>query len=93
MSALGQKQTCAPQNVVSALPPKADMCSALARVCSGPKADIGLIIQSLDRREREQDCQFDLTARTTTSKKILRHIVNRETRRHDCAYSLAGGVQ
>ena len=50
MSALGQKQTCAAQNVMSALPllatakanfrkrvmsallPKADMCSALAHV-------------------------------------------------------------
>jgi len=25
---------------MSALPPKADMCSALAHVCFGPKADI-----------------------------------------------------
>src|SRR5262249_56609689 len=41
MSALGQKATCAPQMVMSALPPKADMCSALADVCFGPKADIG----------------------------------------------------
>jgi hypothetical protein len=32
MSALGQKQTCAPQNVMSALPPKADMCSAKGHV-------------------------------------------------------------
>jgi hypothetical protein len=57
MSALGQKQTCAPQNVISALPPKsdresgflrkvmsalspkADMCSARAHVRFGPKAD------------------------------------------------------
>jgi hypothetical protein len=28
------------QNGMSALPPKADMCSALAHVCFGPKADI-----------------------------------------------------
>ena len=28
MSAMGQKQTCAVQNVMSALPPKADMCGA-----------------------------------------------------------------
>jgi hypothetical protein len=28
MSALGQKQTFAPQKVMSALPPKADMCGA-----------------------------------------------------------------
>jgi len=36
MSALGQKQTFAVQNGMSALPPKADMCSALAHVCFGP---------------------------------------------------------
>jgi hypothetical protein len=42
MSALGHKQTFAVQKVMSALPPKADMCSALANVCFGPIADIGL---------------------------------------------------
>ena len=31
MSALGQKQTCAVQNVMSALPPIADMCGAKER--------------------------------------------------------------
>ena len=59
MSAMGQKQTYAVhqpmsallpiatakadfrQEVMSALPPKADMCGALAHVCFGPKADIG----------------------------------------------------
>jgi hypothetical protein len=30
-----------PQNVMSALPPKADMCGALAYVGFGPIADIG----------------------------------------------------
>ena len=40
MSALGQKQTYAMQKVMSALPPKADMCSALPDVCFGPKADM-----------------------------------------------------
>ena len=40
MSALGQKQTCAVQNVMSALPPKADMCSAMSHVCYVPIADI-----------------------------------------------------
>ena len=29
------------QTVMSALPPKADMCGAVADVCFGPKADIG----------------------------------------------------
>ena len=37
MSALGQKQTFAPQEVMSALPPKADMCGARAHVCFGPQ--------------------------------------------------------
>jgi hypothetical protein len=40
MSALGQKQTFAPQKVMSALPSIADMCSALVHVRYGPKADI-----------------------------------------------------
>jgi hypothetical protein len=40
MSALGHKRTYAPQNDMSALPSKADMCTALAYVCFGPKADI-----------------------------------------------------
>jgi hypothetical protein len=36
MSALDQKATCASQNVMSALAPKADMCGALAHVRFGP---------------------------------------------------------
>ena len=40
MSALGQKQTFALQNVMSALPPKADMCGTLAYVRFGPIADV-----------------------------------------------------
>ena len=32
-----------PQKAMSALPPKADMCSAKADVCYGPKADIKLM--------------------------------------------------
>ena len=42
MSALGQKQTFAVQNVMSALPPKADICSALGHVRFVPIADIRL---------------------------------------------------
>ena len=42
MSALGQKQTFAVQNGMSALPPKADIGSAQVHVrCFGPEADIG----------------------------------------------------
>jgi hypothetical protein len=40
MSALGQKQTFAMQEGMSALPLKADMCSALAHVRFVPQADI-----------------------------------------------------
>ena len=40
MSALGQKRTFAVQNGMSALPPIADMCSALAYVRFVPIADI-----------------------------------------------------
>jgi hypothetical protein len=40
MSALGQKQTFAVQKVMSALPPKADMCGATRDVRFGPIADI-----------------------------------------------------
>ena len=39
-SALGQKQTFAPQKAMSALAPKADMCGALVHVRFVPKADI-----------------------------------------------------
>jgi hypothetical protein len=42
MSALGQKQTYAVQNGMSALPPKADMCGATSDVRFGPIADIRL---------------------------------------------------
>ena len=40
MSALGQKQTCALHQPMSALPPKADMCSAARYVRFVPIADI-----------------------------------------------------
>ena len=39
-SALGQKQTCAAQKVMSAVTPKADMCGAPAHVRKVPIADI-----------------------------------------------------
>ena len=42
MSALGQKQTFAVHNGVSALHPKADMCSATRHVRFVPIADIAL---------------------------------------------------
>jgi hypothetical protein len=49
MSALGQKQTCAVQNGMSALHPKADMCGALARVRFVPIADIAWPVSNQTR--------------------------------------------
>ena len=50
MSALGQKQTCAAQKVMSALPPKADMCCALVDVRFVPIADIAPAARSKIKR-------------------------------------------
>jgi hypothetical protein len=50
MSALGQKQTFAVQNVMSALPPIADIGSAQADVRFVPIADIANLIGSPRRR-------------------------------------------
>ena len=47
MSALGQKQTYAVRNGMSALPPKADMCGAARDVRFGPKADIRCLFDHL----------------------------------------------
>ena len=47
MSALGQKQTCAAQKVMSALPPNADMCGAIWDVRFVPIADIPALFDHL----------------------------------------------
>src|SRR5215475_11037252 len=61
MSALGHKQTCALQTGMSALPPKADMCSALAHVCFGPKADIVTLFDHLvgTGEQRRRHCEAE----------------------------------
>src|SRR5262245_28517799 len=51
----------------------------------GSKVNIRFVIQSLDRREREQDGN-------SISKKILRHIVNCETKPHDALTALREGA-
>ena len=51
MSALGHKRTFAVQKVVSALPPKADMCSANSDVRFVPIADIS---QSFNCKQKDQ---------------------------------------
>jgi hypothetical protein len=52
MSALGQKRTCAAQQPTSALPLKADICSALADVGQVPEADTGLHLIGKPLRRR-----------------------------------------
>jgi hypothetical protein len=52
MSALGHKQTLALQQTMSALPPKADICSALAHVRYGPIADLDLFDHLVSSREQ-----------------------------------------
>ena len=47
MSALGQKRTRAVQNGMSALPPKADMCGALAHVRFVLQADMAVIDRAI----------------------------------------------
>ena len=56
MSALGHKQTCAVQKVMSALPPKADMCSATRDVRFVPIADIGHLFDHLIGAGDEVGC-------------------------------------
>ena len=52
MSALGQNQTFRSAIGMSALPPKADMCGALAHVRLVPIADIAPFTRSPHRRGR-----------------------------------------
>src|SRR5262245_2326701 len=52
MSALGHKRRFALQWAMSALPPKADICSALAHVGFGPIADIGSLDDYIDALQK-----------------------------------------
>src|SRR5262245_17436540 len=45
MCALGQKRTFAPQKLMSALPPKAGMCGALAHVRFTPNSDTDCVFR------------------------------------------------
>ena len=62
MSALGQKQTSRDVRRMSALPPKADMCSALADVRFVPIADIGSLNRSPRRRSSGMLQKFSIPA-------------------------------
>jgi len=41
MSAVGEKRIYAPQQLMSAVPPKADMSGATKDACIGPQAEAG----------------------------------------------------
>jgi hypothetical protein len=71
MSALGQKQTFALQNVMSALPPKADMCGTLAHVRFVLVADIapgGLFQNKAVRNAGAQRTRCDSVFAETTGR-------------------------
>jgi hypothetical protein len=77
MSALGQKRTFAVHKPMSALPPKADMCSALGHVCFGPIADITAVtrvrLRALHKyMERPQDASFSQRRLAAASADSLR---------------------
>ena len=55
MSALGQKRTWPRLVVMSALPPKADMCGATTNVCFGPIADSCGATKSIKAALRQAD--------------------------------------
>src|SRR5262245_37696124 len=75
MFALGQKQTHAVQQRMSALPLKADMCGALAHVDHGPLADMGRYSTISSAIDRTPDGMVSLSAlavlRLTTSSNLV----------------------
>ena len=84
MSALGQKQTCAAQKLMSALPPKADMCGALAPVRFVLIADISFAATRLHRGsnisyflKRLTTATATITATTTSAQISSFEIVSR----------------
>jgi hypothetical protein len=88
MSALGQKQTFAAHTPMSALPPKADMCSALAHVCFGPIADL-VICKQKDRLTAVRDlftpAAADLRPRVHAGGQAAAHARSRTARhRQQC---------
>jgi hypothetical protein len=67
MSALGQKRTCAAQKIMSALPPKADMCGATRDVRFVPKADIRCGYSSMRLSARSKKSRLIGNPMLTTS--------------------------
>ena len=90
MSALGQKQTCAVQRVMSALLPIADMCSAQADVRFVPQADMGEITCETERPPRaavspKSDQCFD---QATTFRFLRQPSELKETKSRACSSSV-----
>src|SRR5262249_19579744 len=70
------------QTVMSALPPKADMCGALADVCFGPEADIKSFIDHLvgahEQRRRHVEAErfrcFEVKHRFVPGRRLYRKV-------------------
>jgi hypothetical protein len=71
MSALGQKQTFALHWGMSALPLKADMCSALTNVRFGPKADIRFSPERTGLQWRKSVAQWNVRNPHQTAKRLV----------------------
>jgi len=71
MSALGQKRTCATHKPMSALPPKADMCSATRYVRQVPIADINNKTGSPPYTASDFHCGGNLETPTTVCADVL----------------------
>ena len=73
MPALGQKRTFALQNVMSALPPKADMCGATAHVRFVPIADIDATSTLDTHSECHTGEALAMSFGQTVTSSLLRH--------------------
>ena len=77
MSALGQKQTFAVQNAMSALLPIADMCDANRDVRFVPIAYIAWLSVPLSSGQICHNCPGLFHFRTSTNRLRIRHLVER----------------
>jgi hypothetical protein len=74
MSALGHKQTFAPQKAMSALPPKADMCIATRHVRYGPIADIRMSLSGSGLMDSAKSTPVSLLCQNLMAAKAMAYI-------------------
>src|SRR5262245_14935467 len=101
----GSKAGICAEKIIAALPPESghvqgnSLCPLWPisghRDVSARSGDFGLTVNNAARAksDRNKTINFDYYREgSPTSQRILRHVVNCETKRHDCAYSTAGGA-